>query len=102
MAIAKYSGSSTVSKTLNIAYQIDDNKQETKNSELPIFQNQLEIKGLESGNVKVKNNGEGMIFARILLEGTPLAGNESAEESKLNLSVSYKSLNGTFIDVAKN
>jgi hypothetical protein len=101
LAIAKYSGSSTVSKTLNIAYQIDDNKQETKNSELPIFQNQLEIKGLESGNVKVKNNGEGMIFARILLEGTPLAGNESAEESKLNLSVSYKSLNGTFIDVAK-
>lgn len=101
LAIAKYSGSSTISKNLDITYKIDDLKKEIKKTQLPVFQNEFEIKGTQSGKVKVENNGEGLIFARILLEGTPLAGNEIAEESKLKMKVRYKTLNGKSLDVKK-
>jgi hypothetical protein len=51
-----------------------------------------------SGNaLKIKNDGKGMLFVRLVRTGIPAAGNEKSSENDIHMTVSYKSMNGNTI-----
>ncbi|MBC7694894.1 MAG: hypothetical protein H7141_05535 [Burkholderiales bacterium] len=68
--------------------------------------NKTKIKIVELKNanatttIKVTVKGNGNLFARIIKQGIPKAGNETDKFSNLELSVTYKTLNGNPIDVS--
>ena len=101
VAIAKYSGSNTTSGELHYRYKIDNSDFITNRTQLPLAQVDFDIEGTQDGNVKVENKSEGVLFARMLLEGIPLAGQEDARQSKLKIKVLYKMLNGKIIDISR-
>jgi alpha-2-macroglobulin len=54
-----------------------------------------------SGNVEVKNNGKGVLYARLINHGIPLAGREVAQSNNLQMDVNYFLMNGTRISPGK-
>ncbi|MBA3901949.1 MAG: hypothetical protein H0X62_17390, partial [Bacteroidetes bacterium] len=48
-----------------------------------------------------KNNSSGVLFARIILEGIPLTGDQTSAENNLSLNVRYTSMSGAVIDPVK-
>jgi len=68
-------------------------------SELPIVQIQVPITGVKKETVKVRSESKGVLFARLILEGTPARGEEQDEEQNISVNVRYTDKNGNTIDV---
>jgi len=68
-------------------------------TERPIAQVPVAINGLQKVNIKLQNESGGILYARVLMEGTPARGEEQDEESNLSMSVRYTDTKGNPIDV---
>jgi len=90
--LAQNSGSTKLSCVLN------GNK---ITSDKPVYQEELPSDMKRSGEVKITNKAEGVLFARLVLEGIPFKGDTVNESSNLKLSVKYTLLNGEPIDVER-
>lgn len=106
IAVSKFAGGSS-DGTMNFDFKIDNNNQQTAATSAAVAQKPFEISGTNGGTVIVENKSEGVLFARIITEGTPVAGNETAAQSDLNISISYsnkegKSLNPSNLEQGTN
>jgi len=88
------------SREMHSAYAING-KQGTIASKLCISQIDMNVTGTAAGNVSVTNSGTGVLFARVILEGIPLTGDQTSAENDLKLSVNYTDMNGKNIDVSE-
>ncbi len=103
MSLAKFAGKENlVGKELIFDYNIDNKGINTKRTRLPLSQQNIEIKGKEKGTVTVKNSGQSIIYAKIILAGLPVVGQETYAENKLKMKVSYKTLDGKGYPARKN
>jgi uncharacterized protein YfaS (alpha-2-macroglobulin family) len=98
-AVATFAGSEKRGD-LKFSYTLNG-KNVTTSTELPIAQIAVPIDGVKKGSVKVVNNGTGILYARLMLEGTPARGAEEDTESNLNLSIVYKDKDGKVVDPTK-
>ncbi len=71
------------------------------NTKLPVKQIDMQLKGAAAGNVSITNNGSGILFARVILEGIPETGDQTNVDSDLKLNIAYTTMEGKTIDVAK-
>ena len=70
-------------------------------SDKPIHQIEIPESKNTKGEVEIKNNAEGILFARLILEGTPFKGDTVNESSNIKMTVKYTLLNGAPLDVSK-
>ncbi|WP_066632097.1 alpha-2-macroglobulin family protein [Labilibacter marinus] len=70
-------------------------------SDKPVNQIQLPADIPVKGEVKFENHADGVMFARLVLEGTPFKGDSISESSNLKMSVKYKTLSGESVDVSR-
>jgi uncharacterized protein YfaS (alpha-2-macroglobulin family) len=62
----------------------------------------LSVSGsITEDNVNIVNSGKGILFARIIMEGIPEAGNETAFNNNINLEINYFTRDGRELDVTK-
>ncbi len=81
------------SEDINLRYSVNGKNQKTVKSGLPLYQE--ELKNLHTDNkIMVHNTGSGILFVRVVLEGIPPAGNETAFSNNLVLNVKYKTMDG--------
>lgn len=69
-------------------------------SALSVVQREIPLTADGRQTIEVANQGEGELYARIVLRGTPDIGQESAKENGLRLQVTYKGTDGEIIDPA--
>ena len=101
-AIGKFAGKDKlVSDELYFKYKIDDGSKTEVRTQLPVSQFDLNIEKKDSGSVFVENKGESIIFSRLVLQGTPATGNETAAANFVKIDVKYTDLKGNSIDVSK-
>ncbi|MFH1320754.1 MAG: MG2 domain-containing protein [Bacteroidota bacterium] len=100
IAMSKFAGSQGTSKELNFTYGINGGKSVNAITELSVSQVDMGIKGTQGGKVEVANNGEGIIYARVTLEGIPETGDQTSSENNLKLTIVYKNMKGYAIDVS--
>jgi hypothetical protein len=81
--------------------KIDNNAPVTLNTKLPVKQIEMTMKGAAPGNVTVTNNGTGILFARVILEGIPETGDQTEVDNDLKVAVNYTNMQGGSIDVSK-
>ena len=62
-----------------------------------MYKSALNVKGAESG-LNIKNTGKGMLYAKLVVEGTPVIGDQSSSSSNLSIKVGYFDMNGRTID----
>ncbi|NRF40053.1 alpha-2-macroglobulin [Pedobacter foliorum] len=96
LAIAKFCGVNSSSNNLKYSYTIDGKKGNV-NSNQYIISTPLAFKG----NVNVTNTSDRVLFARLILQGQPSAGQNNFQPNNpdvLDMSISYKLLNGKVLD----
>lgn len=96
LAIAKFCGVNSSSNNLKYSYTIDGKKGNV-NSNQYIISTPLAFKG----NVTVTNTSDRVLFARLILQGQPSAGQNNFQPNNpdvLDMSISYKLLNGKVLD----
>jgi len=90
-----------VSKKLSYTYKGNGIKEGSVLSEKPVSQVELPLTSSEKGELKIKNNSDGVLFARLILEGIPITGDSINTNSNLKMNVKYTELNGNPIDISK-
>jgi alpha-2-macroglobulin len=103
IGISKYLKSvGGTSNEMNYSYSINKNSNQSLATRLPIKQMDMKIKGsVAEGTVDVVNNGKGVLYARVILEGVPETDDQSAAESNLKMNVDYTKIDGSVLDVTK-
>lgn len=93
LAIGKYVGEGDMPKNLNFAYKVANGKMTNSGSKSPVMQIGLNVdKGDHSA--EVKNPGNSPLFARVILRGQPVSGQEQALSNDLKITVNYSTMEG--------
>jgi uncharacterized protein YfaS (alpha-2-macroglobulin family) len=101
LAMSKFAGSDASSRELKFTYQFDDGRKTNANTKLSVVQVDLATETRSGGKITVDNKGEGVIFARLTMEGIPKAGKETAARHNLNLSGRYTDMEGNSVDITR-
>jgi alpha-2-macroglobulin len=101
LAISKFAGGQGAGEEMKYTYRINSGNEVQLTSRLPINQAQVDIRGASPGNVMVKNNGNTIMFVRLLLSGIPETTQMTAAQNNLQISVTYRDMAGKTMDVSK-
>jgi uncharacterized protein YfaS (alpha-2-macroglobulin family) len=99
IAVSKFVGANGASNEMRYNVKIDQQSPQALNTKLPVKQLDMQLKGAAPGSVTVTNSGTGIMFARIILEGVPETGDQTAAENDLKMEVNYTTMQGGAIDV---
>ncbi|MCX6257841.1 MAG: MG2 domain-containing protein [Bacteroidia bacterium] len=101
LAVSKFETGKTGRK-LDFTYKIDNDQPVKMRYDRPIFSSAINMKNQQSkGSVHLNNSGDNILYARIILSGIPLAGEETKQENNLNMKISYKSMDGKEVNPGK-
>lgn len=98
LAIAKFCGQNSASNKISYRYVIDVQKGNVNTGQY-VVSTALKFKG----GLSIANTGNGVLFARLILQGQPAAGQNSflpTDPAVMEMNVSYKLLNGKTLDPA--
>ena len=101
IAVSRFAKSGGASSSMSYAWAINGAAPQTKNTKLPMSQIPVDIKGTSAGKVSVTNNGKGILYARIVLQGIPEEGDKTSAENNLKMDITYHTMNGGSMDVSK-
>ena len=100
LAMVKYAGAEGVSKNMKFSYDLNGEKDQMT-STLPLKQVDIKVNSLDSGYVTINNEGEGLLFARLVMSGVPTHGEETTDNNVLKMRVNYMDMSGRSIEVTK-
>lgn len=100
MALSKFADNEKGSQEVNMEYSHNNGSTQKVNTNKPVWQEELSMLK-ENGTVKMTNKGKNTLFVRVIAEGIPVAGQETAAESNMRLTVAYTDASGRTIDVSK-
>lgn len=83
---------------LKYAYTLNG-KKVNASTQLPIAQIQIPITGVKKESIQLTNESSGMLFTRLIMEGTPARGQEEDENSNLAINIRYTDADGKSIDI---
>ena len=89
LAIAKYSGAAAGTGSMDFSYSWSRGQTENVSDDSPVYQLYLPPGDSGSGRIKLNNNGDTTVYARVIVEGVPRAGEEEPSENGVKLSVEY-------------
>lgn len=97
LAYSKFATANPSSEGIDVQIktQSDSKKFSTK---LTVLQNAFTPVQSGSGNVEVKNSGKGVVFARLVQHGLPIAGQEVEQASGIQMDVTYSLMNGALLN----
>jgi uncharacterized protein YfaS (alpha-2-macroglobulin family) len=97
LAIAKYVGASGSGGKFSAKVNVNG-KVINVDSELPVWNIDIENQYLKSGNLMVTNNSSQLLFVSFTQIGIPIEVNEVPAEKDFKMHISYQDLNGNQID----
>lgn len=100
IAMSKFAGGDGTSKELKFNYNIGKGNVNAATMK-SVAQIDLKIKGKNDGKIAVKNNGKGIIYARVTLEGTLETGDQTSAANNLRMDIQYLDMKGNFIDITQ-
>jgi uncharacterized protein YfaS (alpha-2-macroglobulin family) len=94
VAMARYAGISSGDIKMNFDYSWNQAGETNAESNQPIYQYTLETQANGTNQINMTNSGEVVIYPRIIMEGIPRVGNETAGENGMAITVTYMNLEG--------
>lgn len=100
VATAHFIEKTGMSNKLKFDFKIN-NKSKEVNTNAPFSQIELPVDNA-SNKLEITNKGSGMIFARIILSGQAITGEQQLKkENNLKMNIVYKTADGKILDVSK-
>lgn len=100
IAIAKYCGVNTSGNKMSFTYTLNG-ASNTVNGSSYVTQVPVSFASLAEGNVSIRNNGENVLYTRLILQGRPNAGEEPNVPNNpdvLDIQVKYSTRDGKALD----
>jgi uncharacterized protein YfaS (alpha-2-macroglobulin family) len=102
IAISKFVKQNGVAGGMNFNYTLNSNASVSKTTSKSVMTIDMNMKGSDKkGKLRMQNKSKGIMYARIILQGVPAAGEEKAASNNLTLEVNFTDLKGGKIDVTK-
>lgn len=98
VGVAKFVGVAGNPGETKFRYKTAKGSWVTVNAKSAIWQTEYDINSLEEQSLEIENNNNSMIFAQLLVEGTPAEGDQSDAANNLNISVVYKDVSGAEVN----
>ncbi|MCR9287505.1 MAG: MG2 domain-containing protein [Bacteroidetes bacterium] len=98
LAIGKFAENGFSDENLKFAFQFGGGKSTNAGSESPMMQVAIPVDEMKNRSLSVKNSNQGVLYARLILTGQPLIGDQSAASENLKIEVAYKATDGTRIN----
>ena len=95
IAVSRFIAGQPQDQEVNVRYQNNKQGEETVVSRLPIVQRTMRP---DQGSLQVINQGKGVVYTRVIQQGTPVHGEETMAESGLRVSVVYKDMEDQVVD----
>ena len=101
LALSRYMSTLGTSSELKFDYSLDKNAKSTHVvTKLPVAQFDFEVKDKSNAFMTIHNVGEGVVFVRITMEGTPEIGDQSEKQNNLTLNIEYTDMAGRPLDIS--
>jgi uncharacterized protein YfaS (alpha-2-macroglobulin family) len=100
MAISKFVEKNRPSGGIKFTYSVNGKAKSSLTTQKAMIQDSVKTREL-SGNLSVSNQAKGTLYARLIMEGIPAIGTETASSSNLRISIEYTNLDGKAIDVKR-
>jgi len=101
LAFSKYVAIAKIGDGIDVSFKTDNNENKKLLTKFTIAQHNFRPVQQGEGKVDITNNGEGVVFARLITSGIPIAGNELPQSSNINLNASFHKMNGVVISPDK-
>ena len=98
IAVSKFLEQTNVSGDIQASYLLNGRREGKVDSRAFITQIDLKMSELNENKLIFKNNSEGTLFARLILQGTPLLGDDITNSNSLRQTVKFTDLDGDAID----
>ncbi len=95
LAFAKFASQSPATEGIDANIGIHGQSSKRFNSKLSVLQNHFDPVQSGSEKIEVKNNGKGLLYARLITHGIPVAGQEVAQSNNLQMDVNFFLMDGT-------
>ncbi|MBA3663177.1 MAG: hypothetical protein H0W61_03085 [Bacteroidetes bacterium] len=92
--IKKYGDASSMQAVVNV-----NGKEVKLKGNASITQIHVDFKNGNSGKFSIKNNGKGILYARLVTRGKPAIGSEQEGNENIAMEVNYKDMKGEVIEV---
>ena len=92
--IGKFVSSNKLSDELRYTYQLDNGKEIQVGSQKPISLIDINVNNGRNTSVKVKNTSGGMLYAKVVVRGQPIVGDQTEAAKNMEMSVVYKTTDG--------
>lgn len=69
-------------------YAVNGKEVTAKNTKNPIFRDEVKTNG-DKNSIRITNNGTGVLYAKLVVEGVPVIGDQSDKSRNVNLQVRY-------------
>lgn len=102
IAMARFTGQDlNKNEALHFDYRINGGQWKEIRTSKAIAQVEIPTKNLVGGVIEVRKKSGVVAYSRLVLEGTPVTGDQDATQSGLKMSVTYYDLEGDGIDVSR-
>ncbi len=98
LALSKFHGAMGKDKTLNFTYSINGGKASEIKTSNRISQIEIDAEANKNLSISIVNTSGGIIYPRIMLQGTPAGKLVDKASNGIELNVQYKLSNGSVID----
>jgi hypothetical protein len=98
IAISKFLEQSNASGDINATYSLNGRRGGKIDSRAFITRLDLKMSEINENKLVLKNVSEGTLFARLILKGTPLLGDDITKSNSISQKVRYMNLDGETID----
>ena len=98
-AVASFASTTERNDELVFTYSLGGTKTKEASTKLSMAQVNLTIDDNSAQALRLNNTSKGLVFARLMITGTPARGEEVETERNLRMQVSYTDLTGNSIDV---
>lgn len=102
IGISRFLGVVPIDENIEYQYTIGSGAVQQYNVAAVLHQKNVDSKAVAKGSkISLKNEGKSILYARLLLEGVPIVGDQSRAANNLRMNVSYKTMDGVVIDPAR-
>lgn len=101
LAVIEYAGTGAQSNGLLADYILNAGTAQSLETAKPVKVVQVPVTAAQDGQISLTNKGDGVLFARLIKTGVPLAGQETAAANGMRMQVVYTDRNGNAIEPAK-
>jgi uncharacterized protein YfaS (alpha-2-macroglobulin family) len=101
IAMARYAGISAGNIQMKFDYTWNQSDKKSHETSQPVYQQMLNPDQKNLNRIQMENSGETVIYPRIIMEGIPKVGSETAAENGMTLKVVYKTIEGAKINPDK-